>query len=232
MTLTFDEIDALLGEHQLPESARKYRAWWANDSVSHAHSQQWLEAGWRVANITMTEARVTFARITDNQQALLQFFNTLQMELEQRAPGVFHLASSGGLYFLTLDVVRAGGKRVGSFYCSFTRTRRIRIELFIDTYSQETSKQLFGTLVERKEAIEDEVGDRLSWEPMVENRGSRIARYYPGTITDTAGPLANLRARIVEAAMRFVPVLRCELVEAIPSVLGVQVNQLPAERIS
>jgi len=217
--LSFDRIDALLGEHRLPDSARKFRAWWANDSVSHAHSQQWLETGWRVANLNMTEERVIFNRITDNQQAYLQFFNSLQADLAQAAPGAFRLASSGGRYWLTLDYVRVGNRTVAWFYCSFTRTKRLRVELSLDTYEQVTTKQLFDALHERKETIETAVGERLSWERLDDSRPSRIARFYPGSITDSPGALANLRARTVEAAKRFVPVLRRHLNEVIDPIL-------------
>lgn len=231
LSLTFDEIDALLGEHQLPDSARKYRAWWANDTVSHAHSQQWLEAGWRVANINMSEQRVVFARITDNEQSFLTFFTALQEELERAAPGEFRMASSGGRYWLTVDYLRAGNKTVATFNCSFTRTKRFRIELYLDTYDQRTTKQLFDGLYGRKEQIESQVGEKLSWERLDENRPSRIARYYPGSITDTTGALTNLRARAVEAAQRFVPVLRQHLTEIIPDVLGSSASEPVPETI-
>lgn len=231
LSLTFDEIDAFLGEHQLPDSARKYRAWWANDTVSHAHSQQWLEAGWRVANINMAEQRVLFARITDNEQSFLAFFTALQEELERAAPGAFRMASSGGRYWLTVDYLRTGNKTVATFNCSFTRTKRFRIELYLDTYDQRTTKQLFDRLYGRKEQIETQVGEKLSWERLDDNRPSRLARYYPGSITDTTGALTNLRARAVEATQRFVPVLRQHLTEIIPDVLGSPVSEPVPETI-
>lgn len=229
LTLTFDDIDALLGEHRLPESARKFRAWWANDSVSHSQSQQWLEAGWRVSNINMAEERVTFARNTEHETAYLAFFTELQRELEQKAPGMFRFASSGGQYWLTVDAIRFGTKTVASFFCSFTRTKRFRVELYLDTYDKATTKQLYDALAERKEAIEAKIGDRLSWERLDEQRPSRVARYYAGSITDTTGALANLRARAVEATTRFVPVLRQHLEEIVPSVLGSAVAEPAAE---
>lgn len=56
---TFDEIEAVLG-FALPESARAYPAWWANQGRSQ--SQAWQSAGWRTAAVDVTEERVTFVR--------------------------------------------------------------------------------------------------------------------------------------------------------------------------
>jgi hypothetical protein len=45
---TFEEIEKVLS-FKLPPSARKHRAWWANQFKGH-HSQAkaWIEAGWKV----------------------------------------------------------------------------------------------------------------------------------------------------------------------------------------
>lgn len=45
--LTFDELDRIVGG--LPESAKKYGAWWANNRTSQAHSRVWLDAGRKVS---------------------------------------------------------------------------------------------------------------------------------------------------------------------------------------
>src|SRR5690606_1756357 len=52
--ISFERIEQIIGE-KLPPSAREHRSWWANASVSHIQSRQWLSAGWRVAGINMTE---------------------------------------------------------------------------------------------------------------------------------------------------------------------------------
>lgn len=41
-TLSFDEIDEIVGG--LPASARRHRAWWAND-FTHVQALAWIEAG-------------------------------------------------------------------------------------------------------------------------------------------------------------------------------------------
>jgi hypothetical protein len=53
----FDVIDTLVGG--LPTSARRHRAWWANDAT-HSQARGWLEAGWRVAAVDLEGLRVRF----------------------------------------------------------------------------------------------------------------------------------------------------------------------------
>jgi hypothetical protein len=62
VTITFAEIDRLLGD-PLPPSARQYRPWWANEREgSHVQARAWLDAGWKVDAVDLSEERVTFRR--------------------------------------------------------------------------------------------------------------------------------------------------------------------------
>jgi hypothetical protein len=60
VTLGFDEIEGLVG--QLPVSATKHRAWWANEvgDGRHVHSKAWLNSGREVESVDMTARRVRF----------------------------------------------------------------------------------------------------------------------------------------------------------------------------
>lgn len=63
ITLTFSEIERIMG-FALPESAKTYTAWWANDS---SHSQAvWLEAGYETIDSSnaASEKQITFERIS------------------------------------------------------------------------------------------------------------------------------------------------------------------------
>jgi len=62
LELTFDEVERVLGR-DLPNSARRHRAWWANDP-SHSHARSWLEAGWQVETADMLAGWVRFIRGT------------------------------------------------------------------------------------------------------------------------------------------------------------------------
>lgn len=47
LTMSFDELDEIVGG--LPDSAKKYGAWWANNAASQTHSRFWLDAGRRAS---------------------------------------------------------------------------------------------------------------------------------------------------------------------------------------
>lgn len=60
-TLTFDELDALVGG--LPASARRHRAWWANEADPRAPQKRaWVTAGYRVDDVSPSVG-VTFVRV-------------------------------------------------------------------------------------------------------------------------------------------------------------------------
>ena len=60
---SFREIEAILG-FDLPASARRYQAWWANQKGGSGHSQTraWREAGWRTRDLNLVSETVVFER--------------------------------------------------------------------------------------------------------------------------------------------------------------------------
>ena len=67
---TFTEIEDVLG-FPLPNSARRYQAWWANQKAQgHVQCSGWLEAGWRTSGLNLTSEQVTFWKVKcSNQKA-------------------------------------------------------------------------------------------------------------------------------------------------------------------
>lgn len=62
VSLTFPEIERIIGG-PLPESAKKYRPWWANEEAgTHVHARAWLDAGRRTVNVDMNGCTVDFVR--------------------------------------------------------------------------------------------------------------------------------------------------------------------------
>lgn len=60
---TFGEIESILG-FELPDSARLYRPWWANQDMSNGHSQAlaWGVAGWETAEVDMESETLVFRK--------------------------------------------------------------------------------------------------------------------------------------------------------------------------
>ncbi len=70
VSISFEKVEGIIGS-PLPNSARSFRAWWANDTVGHTHSILWMNAGWRVESVNLSEEWVNFAR---NQMICIKGF--------------------------------------------------------------------------------------------------------------------------------------------------------------
>jgi hypothetical protein len=67
--LSLAEIEQIIGQ-PLPPSARRHRAWWANErSGSHVHARSWLEAtpARRTANVDLNAGTVEFIVAEDHR---------------------------------------------------------------------------------------------------------------------------------------------------------------------
>ena len=61
LTLTFGELEAILGR-PLPAVARTGRRWWTNNSGSSQADYGWLAAGWQVDTVDRGRQTVTFRK--------------------------------------------------------------------------------------------------------------------------------------------------------------------------
>src|SRR5687768_2387641 len=59
---SFEEIEEVLGT-PLPESARQYPAWWANQN--RAQSRAWEGAAWKTKRVDLGKQKVTFVYVGD-----------------------------------------------------------------------------------------------------------------------------------------------------------------------
>lgn len=108
----------------------------------------------------------------------------------------------------------ADDPRVALFVVSFTRTKLLRIELYIDTGTQDENKRIFDVLHQQRASIEEAFGEPLSWERMDGKRASRIAVYFPGDILNLDG-LPSLQVKAATAMTRFVSAVAPALVLAL-----------------
>jgi CBS domain-containing protein len=199
---TFGQIEEILGS-SLPPSAYKQRAWWANDTVGHVQSKQWLDAGWRVASVSMDKQLVHFARIKERQRAYIDFFGRLIARLSEHK-GFEHLQSlPDGVSWYWVRNVNVWDRALGSFNFAFGRGGTFRVELYIDTLDQGLNKQLFDALHERRQQIESELGSELSWQRLNHRRASRVSWVFSGHITDGDEQLAELIDQAAPGMVRF-----------------------------
>ncbi len=208
--LTFEKVEAII-KHKLPESAYRSRSWWANDSVGHVQSQQWLNVGWRVSYVDIEQKIVLFTRVHERGQLYEDFFNAFHAEISRLAQFKVKPYTSNNRSYITV------GHILGYAYFSvaFTHRKRFRVELYIAAGDVQKSKNLFDKLLVRKNEIEHEVGAELSWERLEGKQTARVAHYHDGSITDDSDALSQLREWAVDAMLRFQPVMERHVSEVI-----------------
>jgi hypothetical protein len=115
--------------------------------------------------------------------------------------------SPDGESWVTIAGVPINRPQVAFLGFSFAHRKRFRIDMYIDRGKEMENKALFQKLLERKQSIEAELGTPASWERLEGARGSRIALYHEGAITDTEKELAVLRNWAVDTMIRFQKVM-------------------------
>src|SRR5205807_161474 len=116
-------IEDLLGG-SLPASAKQHRAWWSNDP-HHVQACSWLEAGWRVATVNMTEGVVTFAKTAGIERDYISFFAELLdqlADLKQHGAPLLD-ASPDGSSWITLARLPRRDSSIAMVNFSFTHRR-------------------------------------------------------------------------------------------------------------
>jgi len=68
LSLSFAQISEIIGE-QLPASAMKYRAWWANNRGRHVQASAWLGVGYVVDDVNLAKKLVVFAPAQDSRRS-------------------------------------------------------------------------------------------------------------------------------------------------------------------
>jgi CBS domain-containing protein len=215
--LSFNQIEEIINM-DLPASARNHRAWWANDSVGHSHSQLWLEAGWRTTYVNLSEGKITFSRIREREKAYITFFSKLLDEFRKKANFPVRDISPDGASWMVIQSIPRGAATNGSFSFSFTRTKKLRVELYLDLGNQEQTKAVFDKLFAQKEKFESQVGP-LVWERLDNRRASRIFIYREGYILDERNH-AELRKWAAEGMVRFIDMITGPAEQAIQEVVN------------
>ncbi|GAA5531041.1 DUF4268 domain-containing protein [Herpetosiphon gulosus] len=203
--LSFEQIEQII-ESPLPESARKHRAWWANDSHAHVQSISWLAADWKVSYINMDQEMVTFSRIHEREQAYIDFFSRFVAELGARDKRFLPM-SPNGTSWITVARIKAQQRSIAVLNAQFTRTSFFRLELYIDTENEALNTAMYEALwqlyLPKMAKLTARIGTAPEWDAMPGRRAARVTVSHPGSITANKEKLAKIRQWGVETMVVF-----------------------------
>jgi len=199
--LKFSTIEEVLGT-PLPPSARKHRAWWANDYKSHPHSQSWLRAGWLVDDVDLSTEQVVLRQSTLPLMQL--FFADLLDELKKVRPGATRATKASLANWWAFGA----GKSGVNLAWVFTGDGFFRTELYIDTGNRRLNKAIFDELHKLRAEIESKFGNTLGWDRLDDKKASRISIGIPANITDSLEKLAEIKVWALRNMVKFVDIIQ------------------------
>jgi hypothetical protein len=124
----------------------------------------------------MTEKQLTFVRTNERANAYIKFFAALQSRLRDAGEFPIYNISPKGANWQVLTYLSAAQTPQGpGIFVTFTRTRELRVELYMDLGDIDATKSRFDELYSRKLEIENLAGQALQWERRDNHRSSRIA---------------------------------------------------------
>ena len=85
--LSFDYIENVILGFKLPESAYKYKPWWANTPSGHSQSKAWLSIGWETSKVDLEEHRVTFL-YSQTEKELVALDHSKAISIEEAKIGL------------------------------------------------------------------------------------------------------------------------------------------------
>jgi hypothetical protein len=147
---------------------------------------------------TAKAAKDTASGLSPTQQAYQAFWAQLLPELKAAHPGWTTATKAPSDSWMTLP---AGSSQVW-YSLVFAGNGRFRIELTHQPKAGSTSDAFFSALAARRETIEAQFGEPLTWEPLEGLRTARVSCSRPGSIHD-AEALDDLRHWAVGYAGRF-----------------------------
>lgn len=89
ITVPFSEFEKIIA-NDLPPTARKHRAWWANSKSDNTHTwaNLWLDSGWVVSQVDMVKQYTIFTRAAPDNKKRYWWVNQNQT-YEYEVPGGF-----------------------------------------------------------------------------------------------------------------------------------------------
>jgi len=208
--IRLQDIEEKITKCKLPKAAHEHRSWWANEP-ENLRSAQWLEIGWRVRSFVPNGFQggkdIVFVRIGSRERSYIEFFSGVRRKLAKQKEFPLKAGEPDGRsYFRLADLPKDAKKKIGLF-SSFTKSKELRVELYVDFGNRKQNKTIFDKLLRNQTEIDDKLGqlksdELLRWERMDAQRACRIAVYRAGSIQQSAANLDTLSDWVVESAVR------------------------------
>lgn len=77
------------------------------------------------------------------------------------------------------------------------------MELYIDRGESEINDSILQEMIKEKDTLEKEMGTKLCWEELEARRGSRIAIYRDGSISENEKMLDEIKVWVIEYLLKF-----------------------------
>lgn len=202
--LEFRGIEALL-KFPLPESARKYHAWWQNDYQTHPHARSWMSAGWLAEDLDLNSEQISFRKTPSALYPL--FFNELLKQLKEARPGITRAEKPSTQNWFSFS----SGVSGFSYGWVLPKEPVLRVELYLDTGNRDKNKTAFKHLLEKKNEVETKIGDKLVWDRLDNAQACRIYITRPFKFTDPADSQEATKKWGVETMLKFVEAFQSHL---------------------
>ena len=152
------------------------------------------------------------AEKSERRQAYQRFFADVLGALKGRAPDITSATKTQAQSWFGF----ASGHSGAYFAWAFTRERRFKVDLTVDTPDAATNRAIIEHLTREREAIASEVRAPLELSLSDERRAQRIGIFAPDPITIEATPegLEDLQEWAADTMVRFVRAMRPRLATA------------------
>jgi hypothetical protein len=202
--LGFSQIEELINQ-KLSDLAYKHRSWWSNDPATHSQALSWVTAGWLVDDVDLSIQEVTFRQ--SNLALYYSFFSDLLTQLKSVRPGITQTKKASLQNWLSFSSGTAGFL----FGWVLPKESILRVELYIDKGDKGLNKAAFEALMKQRTEIESEIGEILTWSPLVEARASRINASMPFHITYPPEKHESAKLWGVQMMLKFIEVFQPRL---------------------
>jgi hypothetical protein len=161
---------------------------------------------------TTREAAAATTQPTERGLRYQRFFEALLTGFKQQRPNLTSASRVGPDSWFGFS----GGRTGFGFVWSITGGSRARVELYIDTGDQATSKALFDALKTGEPELAEKLGSKLEWERLDNRRASRVATYRSVPDQPPLDDNAELQAWAISTMVRWNDVLRPIIKQLVP----------------